>query len=62
MVLSVALQKPSCGSKESKGKRKEIESNSDSSPRKPTTHRRRAVVYESDDEGNSEEVCIPVVK
>lgn len=50
--LDVCLQEPKHKSKDfkSNAKRKGLESDEDSPPRKPTAHRRMAVVYDSDDE------------
>lgn len=50
--LDVFLQEPKQKNKEFRGsaKRKGFESDEDSPPRKTTTHRRMAVVYDSDEE------------
>jgi len=50
--LDIFLQEPKQKSKEFRGsaKRKGFESDEDSPPRKTTTHRRMAVVYDSDEE------------
>lgn len=51
-IILVILQEPRQKVKESVGssKRKGIESDEDSPPRKAPTHRRMAVVYDSDEE------------
>lgn len=49
-VFQQTYQEPKRKSKESGSKRKEIESDEDSPPRKAPAHRRMAIVYDSDEE------------